>query len=155
MTADERKLLLDFLLGNEDAANLCEDVLYVAHLWDDQIDRDRIRTDAEVNQGWYKALVSIPRNPFYRQHFDLINPVVMIAISDWMTATKYERESPCLDKLATAFVIRSSYLNVLVMCANIVGGSHYGASMAPALREIFHHEGLRTYRNRLKGKEYV
>jgi len=157
MSDDERKILLDFLLGNQDAAELCEDVLFCAHLWDDQIDRDKVRTDAEINQGWYKALVHIPRNPFYRAHFDLINPVVMIAISDWMTATTIERESGvCQDKLNVAFVIRSSYLNVLVMCANIIGGASYGASMALPLREIFHKEGLKDYRNRLrKGDDNV
>jgi hypothetical protein len=151
MNDEERKLLLDFLLGNQEAANFCEDILYAAHLWDDQIDRDKERTDAEINQGWVKALVSIPRNAFYRQHFDLLSPVIITAIGSWMTATQYEREAgACQDKLNVAFVIRSDYLNVLVMCANIIGGLHYGASMAPALREVFHKEGLKDYRNRLR-----
>ena len=153
MTDAERKLLLDYLQGDVVAAEFCAEVLHVLHFWDDLIDRDKPVSDDDINQAMWRALVELPRNAFYRQHFDQLNPVLMIAISDWLTATRAEREpDACLDKLVTTFVIRSSYLNVIVMAGIIVGGPGYGLRMAQPLREYFHREGLLTYRKTLRAE---
>ena len=156
MTDGERKLLRGFLLENDDATDLCANVYFVAHFFDDLIDRDVALDDATILKALWATMVDIPRNRFYREHFDLINPVVMTAIHSWMTATGWEKAGGmCLDRAATAFVIRSDYLNVLLMCATIVGGPHYSASMASWLREQFHSEGVSKYYRRLKGVDHV
>ncbi len=157
MNDAHRQVLLDTLLGNQAAAEFCEDICYCSDLWDDQIDGDRAHTDAEVNDGWWRALVKIPRNPFYRQHFDVLNPVVMITISDWLTANQFEREEgACVDKLATAYALKSQYVNVIVMCAIVIGGADYGLRMAPAIREFCHSESFVDYRLSVrKGTDHV
>lgn len=156
MSDAERKLLLDLLLGNVAAAQFCEDILFIAHVWDDQIDRDNARGDHDVDTAWTKALIDIPRNPFYRAHFDLLSPIMAMAINHWRASRAYEADpKACLTRLGVAFTIRSSYMDVLIMCAMIVGGHDYGLDAEFKLREIFHREGLRAYRDKLKGMRHV
>lgn len=152
MSPQESKLLLTILKGNLDAAAFCEEVIHAAHFWDDLIDRDRPLDDDRINAAMWRVLVELPRNRFYRKHFDTLNPVLMVAATNWITATKFEREQgACLDKLATAYVLRSSYVNVLVVSAILVGGAGYGIAMEPALREYFHRgESYLQYRKNLR-----
>lgn len=151
MNVDEKELLLDYLLGNTVAAEFCEEVLHVAHFWDDLIDKDKTVDDERINSSMWRALVELPRNAFYQAHFNQLHPVLMVAMASWMSATRFERDpEACTDKLRVAYAIRSDYLNVLVMAGIIVGGPAYGLRMADALREIFHKEGFPAYRKRLR-----
>ena len=146
MSEEERKLLLDYMMGNRDAARLCEDIIMAAHFWDDAIDRDKVITDAEINRSMRRLFFEIPSNPFMRRNFDELMPVMKAAARSWLNATEWEREEgACLEKMATAFAIRSSYLSVLVACAAIIGGEEYATRSEPWLREIFHKEGFRAY----------
>lgn len=146
MNDEERKLLLDYMMGNRDAARLCEDIIMAAHFWDDAIDRDKPIDDATINRAMQALFFDIPSNPFMRAHLDTLMPVMRSAARSWMNATQWEREEgACLEKMATAFAIRSQYLTVLVACAAIIGGEEYAIRTEPWLREIFHKEGFRAY----------
>lgn len=146
MTADERRTLFKYLDGNVEAVRLCEDIIAVAHFWDDAVDRDILITDAAVNQAMWKALFTIHENPFMRRHFERLMPIMKSAARSWMTATEWEREEgACIEKMVTAFAIRSDYLKVVSECAAIIRGDWVATEGETILREIFHVEGVHAY----------
>lgn len=149
MNDQERKLLHDYLLGNADAARLCEDLYAVFHFWDDAIDCDVEISADDINRNMWKLMFDIPANPFYAANRARIDAVLKMAVASWHNATLWEREpGACLEKLAGAFVLRSQYQELFVVCAMIIGGDEYGIRTAPLVREMFHTEGFRGF---LKG----
>lgn len=151
MNEADRKLLYDYLYGHADAVRLCEDIYFVAHVWDDLIDQDRVRTKEEIDSAFYRMRIAIPSNPFYVAHRERIIGAERVAIRDWMASREFESDpAPCIDKLAVAFVIRSSYLQVILECAAIIAGDDYVHKTAGLIREKFHSEGLRKYQLRLR-----
>lgn len=152
MTPQEGDMLLQLMQGNADAAAFIADTFSVLHIWDDLIDRDKPLTDDDIDGAFWRALIELPRNAFYRQHFDRLNPILMVAITDWKTATRSERTATCLNERAMSYTIRSSYLNLIVHAAIIIGGPRYGLAIAKPVREYFHKEGLTTYIKNLRAE---
>lgn len=134
------------LLGNRDAALFVAMVFRVFHAWDDLIDKDALLTDEEINMAFYLAMVQIPRNPFYRANFAELSPIVSQAIANWMYATHAEREAPS----EATFIVRSSYVDVLLKAAEIVGGLNYAVAAQHSIREWFHAEGYAQYLQNLQ-----
>lgn len=106
----------------------------VLHFWDDLIDKDRPITDQDINGVMWNALVELPRNPFYRQHFDTLNPMLVNAIANWQAATEFERTGGA-KRLQIAFIARSDYLNLLLHSAYLVGGRDWMMQVTPLVLE--------------------
>ena len=143
---DRIRRLQAILLGNRDAAVFVAMVFRVFHAWDDLIDKDVPITDAEINMAFYLAMVQIPRNPFFRANFAELSPIISQAIANWMFATAAEREAPS----EVTFVVRSSYIDILLKAAEIVGGVNYAVAAQPSIREWFHAEGYAKYLENLQ-----
>jgi len=143
---DRIQKLQGILLGNRDAALFVAMVFRVFHAWDDLIDRDVPLADDEINMAFYLAMVQIPRNPFYRANFAELSPIVSQAISNWMYATDAEREAPS----EATFIVRSSYVDVLLKAAEIVGGLNYAVAAQHSIRKWVHAEGYAQYLQNLQ-----
>ena len=139
------------LLGNRDAAVFVAMVFRIFHAWDDLIDKDAPVPDAEINMAFYLAMVQVPRNPFYRANFAELSPIVSQAIANWMYATQAEREAPS----EATFIVRSSYVDILLKSAEIVGGLNYAVGAQHAIREWFHAEGYAQYLTNLQNEAAV
>lgn len=141
------------LRGNTAAVSFMWDVVDVLHLWDDFIDGDRRPGPAEINDRMRRALLDLPRNPFYVQNFALLSPLIEQAILSWHTANALEhailsgKAQPGDD--AIAFIIRSDYINLLIMSARIVGGVAWAVEVAVRARRRWHQEQLDGYRKAL------
>jgi len=142
---NEHEFLLDVLKGNHEAAAFCESLGAISQAWDDLIDTGDA---AGMNGAMTAALVSLPANPFYREHFTHLQPLVQASIIDWLTANELERGSPH-DK-TLAFVLRDSLTAVVIQCAAIVGGLPWAIANAPRIRRAMQQEPLSHY---LKGLE--
>jgi len=140
----ERDQLLAWFKGNAAAADYVDMVCRIAHLWDDLIDRDKEVPDDEINQGFFEALIKLPRNPFYRTHFDHLNAVLINAVSNWQIATKLEREGGDYEK-SIAFVLRSSYADLITQSALIVGGEKWACQVGEEVRKATHGETFDGY----------
>lgn len=81
---------MDWFNNNSDAQDLYEKLIFVAHLWDDLIDKEP-RTEADINLAFMFCLVHIPMNAFYRTYHQQIGPLIHTAIVGYMTATRMER----------------------------------------------------------------
>lgn len=138
------EVFADHLAGHEDAIAFNLLMCDVLHLWDDLIDRDKPVSPEAINRGFQAALVDIPRNLFYREHFDRLNPLVAACILSWHTANTWEAEERLAD-LRLAFVVRSDYINLFLASVAIVRGDAYAVRVAPEVRAYWHAEGWDGY----------
>jgi hypothetical protein len=132
------------VVHDADAARFCGQVCAAAHLFDDLADRDRAVSPDEVLQAFRALLVEIPANRFYRAHFEQLHPLFDACLLSWGTANRFEAAGG-EERLRIAYVIRSDYMNLVLRCAQIVGGFEYAERVAPKLRELWHAEGWDGY----------
>ena len=140
----ERDALLRWFKGNGPAADYVEMSCRIAHLWDDLIDRDKVVPVADINQGFFEALVRLPRNPFYKQHFEHLNSVLINAISNWQIATRMEREGQGYEQ-SIAFILRSSYTDLVTQSALLIGGDVWASEVGHEVRLLTHGETFDGY----------
>ena len=133
------------LLGHPDAEAFCRDVLDVVAIYDDLIDKDKPIADRDIHRAMWLALVDMPRNPFYRAHFDLLNPLVIQAIVNWRAANRLETTG---NASAVSFVIRSTYADIISMCATILHGPAVSETLA--IRTFIHDEGIDQYQQEMR-----
>lgn len=141
---NERLRFLEWALqGNGDAIALCESLAFVAHLWDDVVDRDVALDEDRVNRAFWTALIDVPANPFYQRHQHRLAPVMRQIAVDWMEANQLEREGR--HERTIAFTLRSGINGFVVQCAYIVGGFDWMREVSRAVRRQWHTETLDEY----------
>lgn len=148
----DRDLLLRWLKNDKAAADYVEMVCNVAHVWDDLIDRDKDVSDEDISKAFFEALIRLPRNPFYRKHFDHLNSVLMNAISNWQVATKLERKGGEYEK-SIAFILRSSYIDLVTQSALLVADQQWACQVGEEARRLAHGETYSGYLQALADEE--
>ena len=116
----EREIFEQTFQGHPEAMQFCLNILYIAHLWDDLIDKDKNRSDAEINSGFEILLLGIPSNPFYRAHQGSLLPMIHVAIACWYESNK--RQKGTEDEKFYAFYLRNQLLSVVYFACLVVGG---------------------------------
>ena len=147
-TADNRELCVRAMRGNTGALQFLDLITGILHLWDDLQDKDKAVSDAMVSKGFWDALVELPRNAFYAQHFEALNSTLAVAIQNWHAANAMEASTSESDK-EIAFIIRSAYVDLVILCAIIVGGYEWGREVTPEIRRFWHDETLAGYKENL------
>lgn len=136
------------LKGHADAIAFCTLICHVLHVWDDLEDRDKPLSRDTIDEMMYAALVVIPRNSFYRDNFHELNALLSVAIMNWHAANQMEASAD-VEQLRIAFIIRSSYCDIVQAAVRIVGGYAWAKEVTPALRLFWHKEGFEGYINNL------
>ncbi len=126
-----------------------ESVVRIAHVWDDLIDQDAPVEPRDINDAFRLALFSLPRNPFYVRHFDLLNPLLLSAINNWVVANQLEATGDIEDR-RIAFISRSSYIDLMTQVAFIMGGEDWVREVGPEIRRFVHQEGWEGYLQNLE-----
>jgi len=116
------------LRGDVEAINYCLDLIYVAHLWDDLIDKDKERTDYEINDAFRICLVGIPLNPFFQKYSAFLLPLMHTAILQYEAANKIEQGDK--KPKEPAFWLRNAVLNIIAACICIIGGMDWYREVA-------------------------
>lgn len=147
MTSDN--FFLSVSRGDQSAAEFLSVVFDVAHVWDDLIDKDVDVADDAIDRAFFHALVTLPRNPFYAKHFDLLNPLLLAGMNNWHVANELEK-SGTEEDLRIAFISRSGYIDLITQVAFLVGGSAWVREAGPAIRRFVHQEGWQAYLDSLK-----
>jgi hypothetical protein len=143
---NDRELFHNITKGNESAIALMELLSGVSQIWDDLIDQDKEVTNNDINQVFIALLSTLPRNRFYVEHFDELQPLIEMAIIDWLTANALEnREDDHSLNLAWAF--RSNLTMVLIGVAKMVGGMAHAIRSAPMIRQYAYSESLEEYKD--------
>ena len=143
------QIITEAVCGDATAAQFLSDILNVAHFFDDLIDRDRVVTDSTILRAMQMVLIDLPRNRFYADHFDNLNPLVVIAMTNWQIATRLEREDDNPLPECT-FIIRSSYVDLVTQVATICGGYEHGINVGIKARAITHGETFAGYLKNLE-----
>lgn len=138
--------------GDQSAIEFCASIIDVSALYDDLIDKDKPITDEMIHHLMWVALVVLPRNTFYQNNFHVFNPLIMNAIQNWKLANQLEKEQAGADDLSIAFIVRSSYADILRMVAYCLGGDAYALECGVAIRRFVHDEGFAAYREEMTQK---
>ena len=136
--------------GDASAMQFLELITTVLHFWDDLVDQDHVLSQDTINAVMWKVLVDLPRNKFYANNFFGLNTLLINSIGNWKLATKVEQSGDATqDELAMAFIIRSSYCDLVVHTALLCGGQQHADACAEHVRRVFHSEGLEGYKSAL------
>jgi hypothetical protein len=104
----------------------------------------------------WMALIEIPNNSFYTTHRSELQPILVNAIINWRIANKIERvEQATNDDLTIAFILRSSYADLLTMSATLIGGIEWAVECGPDIRRWAHSEGFTAYLTNLAAEKAV
>jgi hypothetical protein len=82
---------IDWFDGDRHAHKLYADLCFVAHVWDDLIDKDKAVSEEQINSAFEAALVGIPRNPIYQSNAAMLQPLMACGCLGFRIATKMER----------------------------------------------------------------
>ena len=147
----EHPLVSECVKGNSDALAFLRDIAGVLHTWDDLFDRDKVVSEEELFTTFLRALVTIPANPFYLQHQSQLMPILVMAIVNWRAANQIERSATrTTNDQIIAFIIRSTYVDLLTTSAVILGGIEWASTKAVEIRRWAHSEGYDGYLKNLE-----
>lgn len=136
---------------NVEAFQFCVMILDMVAIYDDIIDKDNVEhTDLQVHSMMHSALFGLPYNSFYQTNFALLNPIMLNSVANWRMANELEK-TKALPDLHIAFIIRSSYSDILRMVAFIVGGDAHSIQAGIELRRYVHAEGMESYLKEQQG----
>ena len=143
-----RDLAVVYFKGNEAAVDYIADFLAAWHIWDDLIDKDKPITDESINQAFINVFIKLPRNPFYQANFGILNPLMENAFINWFAANSLEQQN---QNLRTAYDLRNTYLNIIVTCANIIGGVEWASLVAiDVQKNLNENDSFEEYVTKLK-----
>ncbi len=152
MKAEQKETFADLavrvLKGRGDALHFLMTITAVLHLWDDLTDRDKPLNNDEIYDGFYKALIVLPRDPFYVNNFASLSPILEMAIYNWQIANQLEADGDEY-ALQIAFILRSAYSDLATMCARIVGGEEWARQVGVDIHRHWHNEGWAGYLDNL------
>jgi len=142
--SDEAQFLQQVLRGNQGAIQFCQQLFQVSQVLDDIIDGDKPLTGEQVISAFWKSLIEIPANPFYREHEPYLRPLMAMSLQDWRDSVVLER-SDSEHNRTLAFVLRDQLTGLVTQCAYLVGGEQWMAAVGPKVREHFHEDSLGDY----------
>lgn len=149
MSPDYKNLVHGWLKGHQQACAFIETVFAVLHTCDDLIDRDKAVSAMQIQQSYWMALIDLPRNPFYVEQFPLLNGALQLAFLNWQIANQME-VSESTNSKPIAFVLRSSYVDLITLCAWILGGADWARQVGYAARLQASGEGMERYLHNLR-----
>ena len=89
---------LTWFNGDQQALDLYQAVVYIADKWDDLIDKDKSMEAQDVNQLMEMALITLPLNPFFLKHGQLLYPILVTSVVSYIASSgnSSERMGRCI-----------------------------------------------------------
>lgn len=109
------------------------DLWNVTQTFDDFRDGDPVGNE-ECERAIYKALVTMPCNPFYLRNAVTLAPVVSQFVIKWSGANTVEDAKEVNE---TSFVWRSGYYDVVVCVATIEHGYETAMKLSPFILKLY------------------
>lgn len=111
------------------------DVVWVAHVWDDMIDKDVERSEEDINKAFWISLIGIPNNPFVRNFWGVLYPVMANSIMNYIAANDLEREGTEQQR-EIAYNARHAPGDIAITVAGLLGGYEWAAQHAAELKAM-------------------
>lgn len=124
-----------FLQGNQAAIDYVLGLNYVVELWDDLVDRDKERSDDEINAAFRISLLDIPTNPFFCQHAGQLVPLqrhIYLAWHDSNVLAKGNEHDRHM-----AFMLKQELTRIVNYCAWIIGGDAWARMVGADISRMF------------------
>jgi len=136
---------IEWFGGNQDALNMFRAFVFLAHTWDDLVDKDKEVPEHTINQAFLTALVYLPANPFYRHIQSDILPMWMVVVSSFETANKFERDKDA-HGIEIAHGLRYAAGNILAYVVHVCVGAEKARDYLPEMWKVIFHERFDDYR---------
>lgn len=135
------------LFGTPEAYELAVTLIEVSNIWDDLIDREPV-TGSAINAGFYACLISLPENPFYRQHMAQLQPLMKIAIVNFMCANRFENDRDA-HGIELAHVLRYGIVNVIAQIVLFANSMDRAMTILPLLYKALCGERFADYQDEI------
>ena len=136
---------LEWFGGNQDALNMYQAFVDLAHVWDDLIDKDKPVSVEKINQAFLTCLVFLPANPFYRGIQDQILPMWLVVISAYETANFFETNKD-EHGVEIAHGLRYAVGNIIAYAIHVCVGMEKAKEVLPDMWKTIFYERFDDYR---------
>jgi len=133
---DLEKKLNYFLKKNVFAVKFCMDMIYIAHLWDDLVDKDKNRTSEDISTAFKIIIVGIGENPFYTSNYLILKTTLINIILQWEDANVLEKSENEHD-VQMSWMLRAGIIQLISTCAFLVGGWDWSKEIGPSIRRLY------------------
>ena len=135
----------DWFGGNQDAINLFDMLIDLAHTWDDLVDKDKDVTEAKINNAFMICLVYLPCNPFYQSIQRDVMPMWITVVSAYQTANHYERTKDA-HGVEIAHTLRYAAGQIIAYAVHVCVGPEKAAEYLPDVWKALVIERFDDYR---------
>jgi hypothetical protein len=132
---------LRWFAGDRDALDLYERVVFIAHAWDDLIDRDK---PVDVNGLMANLLLYLPANPVYRRFEADLRAIFMTSMVGYLAANRMEQSGDG-HKVEIAHFLRYAVANVAVFLIGALNGLDKGAEIVAEAMPVMIPERVADY----------
>jgi hypothetical protein len=136
---------LEWFGGNQDALNMYQAFVDLAHVWDDLIDKDKPVSVEKINQAFLTCLVFLPANPFYRGIQDQILPMWLVVVSAYETANFFETNKD-EHGVEIAHGLRYAVGNIIAYAIHVCVGMEKAKEVLPDMWKTIFYERFDDYR---------
>lgn len=124
------------LIKDPHAVDMCMDLMKIAQIWDDLIDKDKEIDPASVHDVFITALIKLPSNPFYMAFSSELRPLLMNVYLQWRAANEMEQSGKEED-INKAYMLRAGIYQVFAYCAFLVYGVEKSAEISADVWRIY------------------
>lgn len=138
----EEERILEWCLGDRDAANLMLNIFLLSQIADDFVDRDvpqsYINSEKMVRMLQI-ALVNIPLSPFYQKYRSWLTPVISNSLLIWDATNDWEKDGTEAGKIFS-YTWREIGEQILFTIAQILGGMDHARKVIREVHDYYHIE---------------
>ena len=134
----------DWFGGDADAVRLLDGLGFVAHVWDDLIDRDKAVTPEQINAAFETALVHVPTNPVYVRHQAALAPLIYTGVVGFVAATQMEQSGDA-HQVEIAHGLRYAVANTGMYLVSICNTRERAMQIMPLLWKSMMPERIEPY----------
>lgn len=142
-TTQERDFLEKVLRGNSHAIDFILMLFSISQVLDDLVDKDKPVDDLSIIRSYHMSLIALPENPFYRQYFDYLRPMLAVILQCYGDSVELEKGKA--HDLHLAFVLRDRLTDIVTQCARLLYGWEYAQTISIDVQRFFQDECLSDF----------
>lgn len=131
--------------GNQDAMNMFDMFVDLAHTWDDLVDKDKDVPEDKINNAFMICLVYLPMNPFYQLIQRDVMPMWVTVVSAYQTANHFERNKD-VHGIELGHTLRYASGQIIAYAVHVCLGPEQAAKVLPDVWKAIAVERFDDYR---------
>jgi hypothetical protein len=145
-----RAFFEEIFKGDLASIKFCLDLLEVAHVWDDLVDKDNRLTSGEINRVFITAIFGLQNYPLWFSAG--LNHLVLNSFLKWRDANEIENNPLSSDDdLSKSYMLRAGLYDVFAVIAYHLYGDEWAREVGPKIR-LLYGEKLKDYILEMRSK---